>query len=167
MANQCMSRKANPLQVPLVRTRAERATTAASADQTTAAQPQLSEKPFSTHLLCLVSPETRLVRQHSVQELKSQISLASLFLTTVKNAVETDESIAFIPVLDLVRLDDSVTFRRPEDARIALTPAKARLMLEEYIMLKQDEINRYESPLNIAYNALIAAGKQAAQDSAP
>ncbi len=164
MANQCMSRKSNPLPVPLSKTRSDRAQTTGTFDASTPAQPRFSEKPFSTHLLCLVAPETRLVRQHSIQELKSQISLAALFLTTVKNAVETDESIAFIPVLDLVRLDDSVTFRRPEDARAALTPAKARLMLEEYIMLKQDEINRYDNPLNIAYNALAEAGKQAAQD---
>lgn len=165
MANQCMSRKSNPLPAHLSKARSERVPKTATADPSSPVQNHLSEKPFSTHLLCLVAPETRLVRQHSIQELKSQISLASLFLSTVKNAVETDESIAFIPVLDLVRLDDSVTFRRPEDTRAALTPAKARLMLEEYIMLKQDEINRYDSPLNIAYNALVEAGKQAAFDS--
>ncbi|CAM2010682.1 hypothetical protein [Acanthopleuribacter pedis] len=152
MANQCMSSK-NPTLPTAVKTRSLRSSPSQCPHESDVAQ------PFQTHLLEVVAQETRLVRQHSVQELNAQISLAELFLVTVKNAVETGESIGFIPVLDLVRLDDNVRFRFAEDSRGALTPAKARVLLEEYILLKQREIARYQNPMSIAYNALAASGK--------
>ncbi|CAM2068292.1 hypothetical protein SCOR_23185 [Sulfidibacter corallicola] len=88
----------------------------------------------------------------SIRDMKARISLAKLFISTLEQAAEQGESVPYVPVWDLIGLDDTVLFQQQGNPEDPIASGRAKTLLSQYISLKQKQIVKAQSNFFLSHH---------------